>query len=273
MMRYNDLFREDNYGTRKKPYVPKIVPYEKLNRTQKGYISGICRLYGNEGSKKIYNELARLKYCTIETAIRAAQDTGLLTDEIIKELKIREETIMQMNHGDNLKMIGLYNDGMSTKEIAGVFGLTSKQVSGKIWCLKKHDKYKNLFNAVADNKEDEQPESDAEPEKEPEQDAPTEETETPIPEQNAPTETTDLPTETEQAEEMKDAKLLRIKGEGRIKIIGTNSLTQRIKFDRYDLTGTLSKLIAETFGKCFYGEIEFVVKKTEPCEVLSVEVE
>ena len=247
--RWDDNYREDHYG-RREPYVVQERPFEELSCYQKKLIIVVCRVFEQYGAQRMIEELDKLQYCSLETALRVAREGGYEPQ--------KEETTMPkaiMTEEQIVELINLYNNGMKPAELAERFGFDNRQIINKIAKAKINDKYKHLFNDTAAEEQDKRFEeiidsidAGAKP-KEPEQtendiDRAAEAIENYLEEKRL---TGDI-TETEARQEL--PKMFTATGEGLIEAVDGMLL-----IEGQDIVKEISEQLAENFLGSFYGSV------------------
>lgn len=74
-VRRDENFCED-HGGRHEPFIVRELPLEQLNRYQMKLIIVVCRMFAKEGDARLCEELDKLQYCSLETALRVAREGG-----------------------------------------------------------------------------------------------------------------------------------------------------------------------------------------------------
>ena len=148
--RRDDNFRQD-HGGRHEPFIVQERPYGELNRYQKKLIIVVCRMFAKEGDARLCDELDKLQYCSLETALRVAREGGY-------EPQKEEDTMPKaiMSEDTLLDIIRMYNDGVKPAELAERFGFDVTQIKNKLAKAKIHNKYKYLFTDKTEKTTDEQ---------------------------------------------------------------------------------------------------------------------
>lgn len=150
--RRDDNFRRD-HGGRHEPFIVQERPYGELNRYQKKLIIVVCRVFEQDGAERMIEELDKLQYCSLETALRVAREGGY------EPQKNKEEDTMPkaiMSEDTLLDIIRMYNDGVKPAELAERFGFDVTQIKNKLAKAKIHNKYKYLFTDKTEKTTDEQ---------------------------------------------------------------------------------------------------------------------
>lgn len=265
-------YYEDTYGRRITPVEVRELPLEELNSYQKRLIGALCRRFAAEGAERVTEELDKLQYCSLETALRVAQNGGYLPQEgenIMSKAIMTEDTL--------LEIIGQYTRGVKPAELAVRFGYEPKQIVNKIARAKNDDKYKHLFAEALDKKfEDiigsvdagakqsetvaDQPETVAEY-RENDIDKASEAIDNHLEEKKL---TGDI-TETEAMQEQ--AKSFTATGEGLIEAVDG-----QVFVDNYNLIRVIAEQLADNFVGTFYGSVTVHFEVLEKRDVFEFEI-
>lgn len=141
-------YYEDTYGRRITPVEVRELPLEELNSYQKRLIGALCRRFAAEGAERVTEELDKLQYCSLETALRVAQNGGYLPQDTLNDMEELKMAQSLMSDEAMIEMIGLYMQRAKPSELAEKYNLDVKQVSNLIYRAKSDDKYKHLFTTI-----------------------------------------------------------------------------------------------------------------------------
>ncbi len=247
----NKLFRENRSEHRQEPFVVRELPIEKLTKYQKKLIIVVCRVFEQDGAERMIEELDKLQYCSLETALRVAREGGYEPqkgENIMPKAIITEETL--------LEIIRLYNEGMKPTELAERYSLNNKQVSNMLNKAKNDSKYKHLFTGKAEETTDDKKfeeildsvNAGAKKPEEPEQtendiDRAADAIDNYLSEKNL---TADMNEEKEQ----QHPKVFTATGEGLIEAVDGMLL-----IEGQDISKAISEQLAENFIGTFYGSV------------------
>lgn len=252
--RRDDNFRRD-HGGRHEPFIVQERPYGELNRYQKKLIIVVCRMFAKEGDARLCEELDKLQYCSLETALRVAREGGY------EPQKNKEEDTMPkaiMSEDTLLDIIRMYNDGVKPAELAERFGFDVTQINNKLARAKIHSRYKYLFTDKTEKTTDEQDKrfeeildsvnAGAKKPEEPEQtendiDRAADAIDNYLSEKNL---TADMNEEKEQ----QHPKVFTATGEGLIEAVDGMLL-----IEGQDISKAISEQLAENFIGTFYGSV------------------
>lgn len=250
--RRDDNFRQD-HGGRHEPFIVQERPYGELNRYQKKLIIVVCRMFAKEGDARLCDELDKLQYCSLETALRVAREGGY-------EPQKEEDTMPKaiMSEDTLLDIIRMYNDGVKPAGLAERFGFDVTQIKNKLAKAKIHNKYKYLFTDKTEKTTDEQDKrfeeildsvnAGAKKPEEPEQtendiDRAADAIDNYLSEKNL---TADMNEEKEQ----QHPKVFTATGEGLIEAVDGMLL-----IEGQDISKAISEQLAENFIGTFYGSV------------------
>ena len=249
----NKLFRKNRSEHRQEPFVVRELPIEKLTKYQKKLIIVVCRVFEQDGAERMIEELDKLQYCSLETALRVAREGGY-------EPQKEEDTMPKaiMSEDTLLDIIRMYNDGVKPAELAERFGFDVTQIKNKLARAKIHSRYKYLFTDKTEKTTDEQDKrfeeildsvnAGAKKPEEPEQtendiDRAADAIDNYLSEKNL---TADMNEEKEQ----QHPKVFTATGEGLIEAVDGMLL-----IEGQDISKAISEQLAENFIGTFYGSV------------------
>lgn len=270
-------YYEDTYGRRITPVEVRELPLEELNSYQKRLIGALCRRFAAEGAERVTEELDKLQYCSLETALRVAQNGGYLPQETKEEATMPKAI---MTEKQIIEMIGLYNGGMKPAKLAERYELDSGQVRNLLNKAKRNDKYKHLFTDKTEKTTEEQDkrfeeildsvDAGAKKSKEPEQtdndiDRAAEAIDSYLEEKKLTGDITEI--EAQQEVTISAPTVFKATAEGLIEAVNG-----QVFVDNYNLIRAISEQLADNFVGNFYGRVEICFKILDRRDVFEFEI-
>lgn len=247
-------YYEDTYGRRITPVEVRELPLEELNSYQKRLIGALCRRFAAEGAERVTEELDKLQYCSLETALRVAQNGGYLPQDTLNDMEELKMAQSLMSDEAMIEMIGLYMQRAKPSELAEKYNLDVKQVSNLIYRAKSDDKYKHLFTTIQ-----------APVPSENDIDRAAEAIDSYLEEKKLTGDITEI--EAQQEVTISAPTVFKATAEGLIEAVNG-----QVFVDNYNLIRAISEQLADNFVGNFYGRVEICFKILDRRDVFEFEI-